>query len=263
MTVVATVGTTHPLAFAGLTFAMLALAADGVRPVCVIAGVTAQDADRVRASVAVDAGTIQAQFDALRAAGVRAFHVGALVSADSVRAVAAGLASYPNVPVVVDPVLAASGGDVLAGDAVQAALRDTLFARASLITPNLDEASALLGRTIAGVNAMHDAATALLAFGASAVLVKGGHLTGDAIDVLADAGGTREFRAPRVDGVLRGTGDLLAVTIAAALARGASLGESIERARARVGDAIFDGVPFAGARVASFGRDSGGGCQAE
>ncbi|MEA2785516.1 MAG: hydroxymethylpyrimidine kinase / phosphomethylpyrimidine kinase / thiamine-phosphate diphosphorylase, partial [Candidatus Eremiobacteraeota bacterium] len=186
MTVVATVGTTHPLAFAGLTFAMLALEADAVRPVCVIAGVTAQDADRVRASIAVDAATIHAQFDALRAAGVGAFHVGALVSADAVRAVAAGLASYPNVPVVVDPVLAASGGDALADDATRVALRDTLFARASLITPNLDEASGFLGRRIAGADAMRAAATALLAFGSSAVLVKGGHLSGDAIDVLAD-----------------------------------------------------------------------------
>jgi hydroxymethylpyrimidine/phosphomethylpyrimidine kinase len=251
VTVVATVGTTHPLAFAGVTFAMLALAADGVRPVCVIAGVTAQDAGRVRASVAVDAATIRAQFDALRDAGVGAFHVGALVSADAVRAVADGLASYPNVPVVADPVFSASGGDVLADDATRIALRDALFARATLITPNLDEASALLGREIADVDAMRDAARALLAFGANAVLVKGGHLTSDAIDVLAHAGGTRDFRAPRIAGTLRGTGDLLAVTIAVSLARGASLDEAIERARDRVREAILRGVPFAGARVAS------------
>ena len=251
MTVVATVGTTHPLAFAGLTFAMLALADDAVRPVCVIAGVTAQDADHVRASVAIDAATIHAQFDALRAADVGAFHVGALVSAEAVRAVAAALASLPNVPVVVDPVLAASGGDALADDATRVALRDTLFARATLITPNLAETSAFLGRTITDVDAMHGAATALLAFGAKAVLVKGGHLTGDAIDVLADAGGTHEFCAQRIGGALRGTGDLLAVTIAAGLARGTPLDEAIERARRRVRDAISGAVLFAGAHVAS------------
>jgi hydroxymethylpyrimidine/phosphomethylpyrimidine kinase len=251
MTVVATVGTTHPLAFAGLTFAMLALAADAVRPVCVIAGVTAQDADHVRASVAIGAAAIGAQFDALHTAHVDAFHVGALVSADAVRAVAVGLASYPGVPVVVDPVLAASGGDVLADDATRIALRETLFARATLVTPNLPEAGALLGRTIADVGAMHGAASALLAFGPGAVLVKGGHLAGDAVDVLADANGTREFRSPRIDGTLRGTGDLLAVTIAASLARGAGLDDAIERARRRVRDAIVRGVAFAGARVAA------------
>ena len=251
MTVVATVGTTHPLAFAGLAFAMLALAADAVRPVCVVAGVTAQDADHVRASVAVDGAVIRAQFDALRDAGVGAFHVGALVSADAVRAVADALASYPNIPVVVDPVLAASGGDALADDATRVALRDSLFARATLITPNLLEASALLGRDVGGIDGMRAAARELLAFGARAVLVKGGHLTSDdATDVLAGANGSREFSSPRVHGTLRGTGDLLAVTIAAELARGAALDAAIERARHRVRDAIAHGVHFAGARVA-------------
>ena len=250
MTVVATVGTTHPLAFAGLTFAMLALAADGIRPVSVIAGVTAQDANHVLASVAVDAATIRAQFDALRDADVGAFHVGALVSADAVRAVADGLASFPDVAVVLDPILAASGGDTLADGATRIALRDTLFARAALITPNLDEAGAFLGRSIANVEAMRVAAHDLLAFGPRAVLIKGGHLAGDAIDILVEAEGTREFSGPRIDGALRGTGDLLAVTIAANLARGASLHEAIERARDRVGKAITAGVAFAGTRVA-------------
>lgn len=249
MTVVATVGTTHPLAFAGLTFAMLALAGDAVRPVCVVAGVTAQDADHVHASVALDAATIRAQFDALHDAHVGAFHVGALVSAGAVRAVADALAAFPKVPVVVDPVLAAGGGDMLADDATRVALRDVLFARATLITPNLDEAGAFVGRTIASVDAMHAAASDLLAFGPRAVLVKGGHLEDDAIDVLAEEGRTREFSSVRVDGTLRGTGDLLAVTIAAGLARGMGLDDAIDFARLRVRDAIARGVAFAGARV--------------
>ena len=250
MTVVATVGTTHPLAFAGLTFAMLALANDRVRPVCVVAGVTAQDADHVLAAVAVDAATIRCQFDALRAANVGAFHVGALVSADAVHAVTEGLGSYPNVPVVVDPVLATSGGDTLADEATRDALRDVLFARATLITPNLAEASALLGRSITTVDAMHAAANELRAFGPHAVLIKGGHLSGAATDVLAERAGTREFSAARINATLRGTGDLLAVTIAANLARGTPLHEAIEHARDRVRTSIADGVQFAGTRVA-------------
>jgi hydroxymethylpyrimidine kinase/phosphomethylpyrimidine kinase len=254
VTVVATVGTTHPLAFAGLTFAMLALAADGVRPVCVVAGVSAQDAAHVHALHAVPVAVIHAQFDALRGAGIAAFHVGALVSADAVRAVADALARYPGIPVVVDPVLAASGGDALADGATAAALRDALFARATLVTPNLDEASALLGRAVTDVAAMRDAAHALVALGAGAALVKGGHLAGNAVDVLANGASVRELRAPRIAHVLRGTGDLLAVTIAAGLARGATLTDAVERARARVRDAIVHGVPFAGARVAPVER---------
>ena len=251
MTVVATVGTTHPLAFAGLAFAVLALAADGVRPVCVIAGVTAQDADHVHASVAIDAATIRAQFDALRAANVAAFHVGALVSPEAVRAVADGLAAYPDVPVVVDPVLAASGGDTLADHATRIAMRDVLFARATLVTPNLNEACALLGREVNDIDAMRAAALAFLAFGPRAVLIKGGHLGGDAVDVLAGPDGTRTFSSPRIDATLRGTGDLLAVTIAAGLARGAALADAVDGARHRVRDAISRGIPFAGTRITS------------
>jgi len=247
--VVATVGTTHPLAFAGLGFALLALAADGVRPVCVVTGVSAQDAGRVLARVPLDPAAIRAQFDALREADVRAFHVGALLSADAVRAVAAGLARYAGVPVVVDPVLAASGGDPLADDATRIALRDTLLPCATLVTPNLDEASRLLVREVRDLDAMRAAATALVGLGAGAALVKGGHLRGDAVDVLAEAGATTEFRSARVTGTLRGTGDLLAVTLAAALARGASVQAAIEPARRRVAAAIAGGVAFAGARV--------------
>jgi hydroxymethylpyrimidine/phosphomethylpyrimidine kinase len=252
VTVVATVGTTHPLAFAGLVFAALALADDGIRPVCVIAGVSAQDATNVTGCSAVDAATIRAQFAALRKAQVDAFHVGALVSADSVHAVAEGLASFPGLPVVIDPVLAATGGGALADDATATALRDALIPLATLVTPNLDEASALLGLAVGDVASMLQAAQALTELGARAALVKGGHLAGDAVDVLAGEHGAHEFRSPRVAGTLRGTGDLLAVTIAACLARGASLPEAIEHARRRVREAIARGVQFAGTRVATF-----------
>lgn len=251
MTVVATVGTTHPLAFAGLTFAVLALAESGVRPVCVVAGVSAQNATRVLARTAVDAAAIAAQFDALRDADVAAFHVGALLGGEAVHAVAAGLATYPDVPVVVDPVLAASGGDALADDATRNALRDVLLPRATLVTPNLGEASALLEQEVRDVAAMRRAARELVRRGARAALVKGGHLTGDAIDVYDDGEGTREFVSPRVEGTLRGTGDLLAVTIAAHLGAGVPMQVAIERARDRVRLAIARGVAFAGTRVAA------------
>ncbi|MEA2689640.1 MAG: hydroxymethylpyrimidine/phosphomethylpyrimidine kinase [Candidatus Eremiobacteraeota bacterium] len=255
MTVVATVGTTHPLAFAGLAFAVLALADDCVRPVCVVAGVTAQDAARVTARSPVDAATIRAQFDALHDVQIDAFHVGALISAEAVRAVADALASFPGVPVVVDPVLAATGGDALADEATRTALRDALVPRAALVTPNLNEASALLGRTVTDVVAMRAASEAFVALGARAALVKGGHLAGDPVDVLADEHGTRQLASQRVAGTLRGTGDLLAVTIAACLARGALLPEAIEHARHRVREAIARGVAFAGTRVTTFAPD--------
>ena len=253
MTVVATVGTTHPLAFAGLTFALLALADDGVRPVNVIAGVTAQDATTVTARTPIDAATIRAQFDALHAADVAAFHIGALLSAEAVNAVAAALKDFAGIPVVVDPVLAATGGAELADDATRHALREALFPLATLVTPNIHEAAAFLARRIPDAAAMHHAARDIVALGASAALIKGGDLEGeDVTDVFADARGTHELTSPRIAGTLRGTGDLLAVTIAACLARGATLSEAIEHARRRVREAIASAIAFANTRVTSF-----------
>jgi hydroxymethylpyrimidine/phosphomethylpyrimidine kinase len=255
MTVVATVGTTHPLAFAGVTFAMLALADDAARPVAVIAGVTAQDASRVTARIPLEAAAIRAQFEALRAAGVEALHIGALLSAESVHAVAESLSAFPGVPIVVDPVLAISPGDVLADEPTRVALRDILIPRATLVTPNLDEATALLGRPITDIVSMREAATSFRALGARAALIKGGHLPGDPIDVFADEHGTRELASNRIDNQLRGTGDLLAITIATCLARGANLYEAVEHARRRVHEAIARAVPFANTRVADFITD--------
>ena len=252
MTVVCVVGTTHPLAFAGLTFSMLALAADGLRPVAVVAGVTAQDAEGLTARRALEPELIAAQFDALRNAGVAAFHVGALLSGEAVRAVAAGVARFPGVPVVVDPVIAATGGASLADAAAVRALRETLVPRATVVTPNLDEAEALLERSVRDVPAMEEAAAALRALGARAALVKGGHLDGEAIDVLAGAGGTRMLAGARLTGTMRGTGDLLASTIAGKLAAGTPLEDAVEAARGRVRQAIAHGVPFSGTRVAAF-----------
>jgi hydroxymethylpyrimidine kinase/phosphomethylpyrimidine kinase len=250
VTVVATVGTTHPLAFAGLVFDALALAGDGARAVCVVAGVSAQDAQHVTARVPVAPDAIRAQFVALHDANVAAFHVGALLSADTVRAVADGLALYAGVPVVVDPVLAASGGDALADDATRTALREALIPRATLVTPNLHEAGVLTGRTVHDVATMREAASSLVAHGARAALIKGGHLASDPIDVLADGALVRELPSHRVEGSVRGSGDLLAITIATCLARGATLVEAIEHARRRVREAISSAVPFANTRVA-------------
>jgi hydroxymethylpyrimidine/phosphomethylpyrimidine kinase len=250
VTVVATVGTTHPLAFAGLAFAALVLAEDGARPVCIVAGVTAQDGTHVLAGAAIDPALIAAQFTALRDAEVGAFHVGALLSADAVRAVAEGLARFPGIPVVVDPVFAATGGDALADAAARRAVRELLVPCATIVTPNLDEAAALFEREVTSVAQMHEAARDALALGARTALVKGGHLADGAIDVFADAQGTRELSAPRIAASLRGTGDLLAASIAARLATGVPIAEAVQRARGRVRDAIAAGVTFAGTRVA-------------
>jgi hydroxymethylpyrimidine/phosphomethylpyrimidine kinase len=243
------VGTTHPLNIAGVGLDARIAPLVGVHVVTIVAGVSAQDAGAVLARAAVDEVTIAAQFAAVREAGVETIHIGALLDATSVEAVARGLDGFPGIPVVCDPVIAASGGERLADDSVLAALRTALFPRCTLITPNLGEAALLVGHAVDDVAAMEAAAQELRASGAAAVLVKGGHLAAEPTDVLASADGVAHFAAKRIPGELRGTGDLLACAVAARLAYGDPLAAGIEAARAFVRGAIAAGVPFAGTRT--------------
>jgi hydroxymethylpyrimidine/phosphomethylpyrimidine kinase len=145
-----------------------------------------------------------------------------------------------GVPVVVDPVMVAKGGHpLLAAEAVDA-LRRQLLPRAAVITPNLPEAEALSGMTIATVADMRVAAVALLALGVPAVLLKGGHLPGDElVDLLATADGIEAFSAPRLHTRnTHGTGCTTASAVAAGLAQGMSLRDAVLRARAYVRAAI-------------------------
>jgi len=253
MPVVLAIGTTHPLNIAGVGLDARIAAPLGVRVVTIVAGVSAQSANAVLARSAVDSALIAAQFEALRDAPIDAIHIGALVDAQSVRAIVRGLESFAPTPVVCDPVIAASSGERLADDATIEALRDSLFARCTLVTPNLEEAALLLGRagldTLTDANAMEAAAHELRAIGAQTVLIKGGHLEGDTTDVLVDKTGARRLTARRIDATLRGTGDLLACAIAARLAHGDGLLESVEAARAFVRGCLTSAVAFAGART--------------
>jgi hydroxymethylpyrimidine/phosphomethylpyrimidine kinase len=248
--VVVTIGTTHPYASAGVLLDLAVIRTFGARPIAIVAGVSAQDAGRVLARMPVEAGTISAQFDALTGVRIGAFCVGALLDPGSVRAVAIGLARHPRIPVVYDPVIAASGGDRLADDATVGEMCRSLFPRCTLLTPNLAEAELLTGTPIPDIAAMHAALPALLALGPAAVLLKGGHLRGETCDLLGEPLTTRELRAPRIARELRGTGSLLAAAIAARCAFGDDLPAAVVAARAFVRECIEHGMPFAGMRVA-------------
>jgi hydroxymethylpyrimidine/phosphomethylpyrimidine kinase len=247
--VLLSVGTTHPLNIAGVGLDVRIAPLLGVRVVTIVAGVSAQNAVAVLERMPVAATVITAQFEALRDVAVDAIHVGALLDAESVRAVARGLADRPGIPAVCDPVLAATGGDRLADDATAAALRDELAGLCALLTPNLAEAGLLTGRPLTDVEQMEAAARELRALGVPAVLVKGGHLAGEPVDVLAGPDGVTRFTAKRIPGWVRGTGDLLAAAAAARFAYGDGLAASITAARAFVRGCIAAAVPFAGTRT--------------
>jgi hydroxymethylpyrimidine kinase/phosphomethylpyrimidine kinase len=245
--VVCAIGTSEPWSAAGLALDVRALSELGVYPVLVIAAVSAQDGAGVRALHEIPRDVLEAQFRALESAPIAAYRIGALPSLASAHVVAAH-ASAADVPIVYDPALGASAGGALGTDGVEVAR--LLTARASLVTPNLSEASAMLGSVVTNVAQMHAAARALVELGAAAALVTGGHLPGEPVDVLCDAEGTFEFTGPRLPQTLRGTGCLLADAVAAQLSRGRALRAALEFARAYVRGKLANGLELGGMRVA-------------
>jgi hydroxymethylpyrimidine/phosphomethylpyrimidine kinase len=173
--------------------------------------------------------------------GADVIKTGMLGDAATIAAVCDALADFaPDVPLVLDPVMVAKGGHHLLATEAVASLRRRLLPRAAVLTPNLPEAEALTGMSIASVADMRVAAGALLALGVPAVLLKGGHLPGDTlVDVLATPAGLEEFAAPRIPTVhTHGTGCTTASAVATGLAQGLTLRESVLRARAYVRAAI-------------------------
>ncbi|MCE2564930.1 bifunctional hydroxymethylpyrimidine kinase/phosphomethylpyrimidine kinase [Komagataeibacter sp. FNDCF1] len=173
--------------------------------------------------------------------GVDAFKSGMLDRPEVIEAIAAVLMTSADVPYVLDPVMVAKGGAALLHDSALATLRDRLVPLATVLTPNLPEAEALLGRPIARREDMQDAARELLALGARAVLLKGGHIQGDElVDVLVEQGGRMEtFASPRIaTRHTHGTGCTLASAIATGLGQGMTLRDAVVRARTYVRNAI-------------------------
>ena len=230
---------------AGIQADLKTFSAFGVYGASVITALTAQNTRGVSAVEPVAASFVVAQIEAVLgdlAAG--AIKTGMLANAGIVEAVAGALRSGPACPLVVDPVMVATSGDILlAPDAVDAVKR-ALVPLATIITPNLAEAACLLGASVAGSEAQAVAqAKALLALGCEAVLVKGGHGSGEAaVDILCDSAGIERFARPRIDTPhTHGTGCTLSAAIAALMAQGAGLREAVGRAKTFVWEALAHG----------------------
>jgi len=188
--------------------------------------------------------------------GADAIKTGMLGCREVVEAVARLLDSAPGIPAVVDPVMLAKGGaSLLDADAVDA-LRTLLLPRCALLTPNAPEAEALTGFAIGATDDLRRAGEALLALGAGAVLMKGGHVPGDTVtDVLITAASETTFAGPRIGGGQRhGTGCTLASACATGLAQGMSLQAAAARAWAYAGEAMRGAHAFgAGHRLLDHG----------
>lgn len=233
--IVISIGTTHPWNVAGVGRDLLVGERLGARVFTAVAAVSAQDAGGVRALAPVEPAVLEAQLAALPWNVARAVRVGALGCRANVDLVGAALAAHPEVPVVLDPVRSASAGGRLADADAWAALREgPARAPGVILTPNLDEAAALLERAAIPADALAETAAALRDRGVHAVLLKGGHLAGDPVDVLADAAGIERFSGSRIAAQMRGTGCTLAMALACELAFGAELRAAVRAARSFV-----------------------------
>ncbi|MBL1085056.1 bifunctional hydroxymethylpyrimidine kinase/phosphomethylpyrimidine kinase [Streptomyces actinomycinicus] len=218
---------------------MLAL---GVHGMSVITAVTAQNSVGVQGAWELPVEAVRAQYrSVVDDIGVQAVKTGMLASAELVGAVAE-LISGTDAPAVVDPVGVSKHGDSLLAASALDTVRRELLPVATVATPNLDEVAQLTGVRVESEDDLRRAADAVLEYGPRWVLIKGGHLSGDAVDLLTDGSAEHWLRAPRHDNRhTHGTGCTLASAVASGLAKGLTVPEAVGAAKEYVTGAIAAG----------------------
>lgn len=226
------IGATDPTGGAGLARDLTTVAAAGAWGACAVTAITVQTAQGLQRLEPLDPVLVQEQIRAAATTRLSAIKIGVLPTVHIVEAVASVLGDL-GLPVVLDPVGAASAGGSLAADGVPDAVVALLFPLVTLVTPNVSEATALTGLSIGDRDEQVRAAEGVRARGAGAVLLTGGHMNGPvASDVLVGGDGVRWFESPRREvGPTHGTGCALAAGIAAGLAQGFALADAIDKAK--------------------------------
>ncbi|MGW2523287.1 bifunctional hydroxymethylpyrimidine kinase/phosphomethylpyrimidine kinase [Streptomyces sp. NPDC001617] len=232
---------------AGIQADLKTMLALGVHGMSVVTAVTAQNSLGVQGAWPLPVEAVRAQYrSVVDDIGVQAVKTGMLASAELVEAVAELIATT-DAPAVVDPVGVSKHGDSLLADSALDSMRGKLLPVATVATPNLDEVAQLTGVQLESAEQLGEAAAAVLSYGPKWVLVKGGHLPGDAVDLLTDGAEEHWFRAPRLDNRhTHGTGCTLASAIASQLAKGQSVPEAVAVAKEYVTGAIAAGFALGG-----------------
>ncbi|WP_430378210.1 bifunctional hydroxymethylpyrimidine kinase/phosphomethylpyrimidine kinase [Streptomyces sp. B1-3] len=232
---------------AGIQADLKTMLALGVHGMSVVTAVTAQNSLGVQGAWELPVEAVRAQYrSVVDDIGVQAVKTGMLASAELVETVAELLGSTA-VPTVVDPVGVSKHGDSLLASTALESMRRKLLPVATVATPNLDEVAQLTGVRVESESGMSEAADAVLSFGPAWVLIKGGHLSGDAVDLLTDGSEEHWLRAPRHDNRhTHGTGCTLASAIASQLAKGRSVPEAVADAKDYVTGAIASGFALGG-----------------
>ena len=230
---------------AGIQADLKTMLALGVHGMSVVTAVTAQNSLGVQGVWQLPAEAVREQLlSVLTDIGARAVKTGMLGSAETVLVVAEVLQGV-DVPIVVDPVSVSKHGDpLLAPDALEV-MREHLLPLATVVTPNLPEVEALTGLHVDKPDQMPEAAAAILELGPQWALVKGGHLAGDAVDLLTDGRKVKWLRSERFDNEhTHGTGCTLAAALAAFLARGRDMVTAAQEAKDYVTGAVSHGFPL-------------------
>jgi len=232
---------------AGIQADLKTMLALGVHGMSVVTAVTAQNSLGVQGAWELPADAVRAQYrSVVDDIGVQAVKTGMLASAELVETVAE-LLTTTAAPVVVDPVGVSKHGDPLLAASALDSVRRRLLPAATVATPNLDEVLQLTGVRVESEAGMRDAAKAVLEFGPRWALIKGGHLPGDAVDLLTDGSEEHWLRSPRYDNRhTHGTGCTLASAIASELAKGAGVPEAVTAAKRYVTGAIRAGFALGG-----------------
>lgn len=231
---------------AGIQADLKTFSALGCYGMSAITALTAQNTTGVRAIHAIPPQMLRDQIDAvIEDIGVDAVKIGMLHAPEIVQVVADAIDRHQLRQVILDPVMIATSGAVLIENEAVQALVQQLFPRVHLITPNLDEAGFLVGHALENESDMESASNQLLGLGARAVLIKGGHLSGDTVaDLFVNSQGHKWWlRAPRIHSPnTHGTGCTLSSAIAAHLALGDPIEQAIEKSHAYIRQALQAGA---------------------
>lgn len=206
----------------------------------VITALTAQNTLGIQDVYEIPPEFVEKQFESVMTdVGIDAAKTGMLTNTSILKAVARMIRKYGIEKVVVDPVMAAKGGEALIRGEAREALMGELLPLALVVTPNIPEAEVLSEIKIISISDMKRAAKVIHRFGAKNVIVKGGHLTGDAVDVLYNGRSFRQFSSERIDNKeTHGTGCTFSAAIATLLAKGQSISRATEGAKAYITKAI-------------------------
>lgn len=225
---------------AGIQADLKTITALGALGMSVITAVTAQNTLGIQGIYEVSPDFVERQFESVMTdIGVDAAKTGMLTNTKILKAVAAMIKKYGIKKLVVDPAMVAKGGEALIKGKVRDTLIRELIPLAFVVTPNIPEAEVLAEMKITSVHEMKKAARIIYKFGAKNVVVKGGHLTGAAVDVLYDGRKFYKFSSRRINKKnTHGTGCTFSAAIATLLAKGNSVFEAVEGAKVYITKAI-------------------------